>query len=198
MKAEYDVNGKKIVVENGAITINGTLATDHVYPHHIREIKDAPKSLRDYIAKNNINTDGRVYVDCKTGLMVPREIAEEAVKQTEEKEALTDPNKVIDGYAELVAAYNDRARYQAELERSYDTSIGPKPIAVKPEEIEAKYPRAAAYAKARAYSSARNYAKSAAGEKAMEKIIAGEDYAVVIAEMDAEWHAAAQQAVLNN
>jgi len=195
---EYQVNGRKITVENGIITVDGKKITDHVYPHQVREIKDAPKMIRDHLAKNSINTDGKVYVDCSSGLTIDREIAEEAVRQTEEFEAARDPRNIIEGYTELKAAYADAARYARELEKSYETSIGPNPVTVKQETVVAKYPRAAAYVEAENYSNASNYAKSAAGTKATGRIIAGEDYQVVIAEMKESWMIAAQKAVDNS
>jgi hypothetical protein len=45
---------------------------------------------------------------------------------------------------------------------------------------------------------AENSDKAAAGDRAMAKIIAGEDYTTVIAEMEAKWINAAEEAVFNN
>jgi len=198
MKKEYEVNGKKIVVENGTISVNGNLVTGLVYPHQIRDIKDAPKSTRDNIAKNKLDMTGKVYVDCRTGLTIDREIAEEAARQTVEINTAKDPKNIIEGYAELQAAYTDVARYYRDLEKSYDTSISLEPIKIKPEELEKQYPVAAAYIKAKIYNEADNYAKSTAGKKAMERIIKGENYETVITEMEAEWKAVAISAVINN
>ena len=198
MRKEYEVNGKTIIVENGTLTVNGNKVCDHVYNYQIREIKDAPKFIRDHVAKNKLDMTGKVYVDCKTGLTINREIAEEAARQTEENRKATDPNNVIEGYTEIKAAYADVARYFRDLEKSYETSIGPNPIAVQPEDVEKKYPKAAAYVEAEKYSKADNYDKANAGKKAMERIVAGENYETVIAEMKAEWLADAEKAVLNN
>jgi len=203
MRKEYDVNGKTVVVENGSLIMGGKVASEMVYQHSVREVSDAPKSIRGYIAKNNINIEGRVYVDCPTGAIVPREIAEEAVRQTEEIRKATDPRNVIEGYAEIKAAYADVVRYHQEfndmMDDEYNDGVNPpKPIAVKPEEIEAKYPRAAAYVEAENYGKASNYDKANSGEKAMKRIIAGENHETVIAEMKTEWLAAAEKAVINN
>ena len=51
----------------------------------------------------------------------------------------------------------------------------------------AKYPRAKAYLEASAYANAEHYVKAAAGGKALEAIINGEDYAEAIAVMEADW-----------
>lgn len=53
----------------------------------------------------------------------------------------------------------------------------------------AKYPRAKAYLDALEFSRASNYAKAAAGSKALEAIINGDDYNDAIATMIAEWDA---------
>lgn len=50
-----------------------------------------------------------------------------------------------------------------------------------------KYPRAAAYLKANEYAKAANDAKAIAGKKARERIINGENYDNVIADMEDEW-----------
>jgi len=110
----------------------------------------------------------------------------------------TIPDNVIEGYTQLKAAYADVSRYARELEESYESCIGPNPVVVTPETVAVKYPKAAAYVEAENYSRACNYDKANAGEKAMKRIIFGEDYQLVIAEMKAEWHKTAEQAVLNN
>ena len=63
---------------------------------------------------------------------------------------------------------------------------------VTPEGIEAlrkKYPRAAAYRKAEAGSLAANYVQASAYEKALERIINGDDYEKALVDADAEWKA---------
>lgn len=55
------------------------------------------------------------------------------------------------------------------------------------ERIKAEYPRAAAYLKAESYSLSENDGKFTAGKKAVDRIINGEDYAAVIADMEKEW-----------
>lgn len=63
----------------------------------------------------------------------------------------------------------------------------PTKPAVSITELYEKYPKAAAMLQAEAYSSASNVAKSSAGRKARERIIDGEDYTQVIADMEKEW-----------
>jgi len=205
MKKEYEgLNGKKITVEDGKIYVDNELAHDGVYRYQITEIKNAPKTLKDIITKSNLDMTGRVYVKgANSWLVVMREIAEEAAKQTEEIKRQTDPRYVIEGYSELQAAYADFERYHSDLtsmmdDEANDGSVPPEPIKVRPEEVEKQYPRAAAYAEADRYSCSDNYDKANAGEKAKKRIISGENYETVIAEMKAEWIKAAEKAVLNN
>lgn len=54
-------------------------------------------------------------------------------------------------------------------------------------ELKKQYPIAAAYLKAESWASSNHWAKWAAGNRALEKIINGEDHEVVIAEMEKEW-----------
>lgn len=63
----------------------------------------------------------------------------------------------------------------------------PTKPAVSTTELCEKYPKAAAMLQAEAYFRASNVAKSSAGRKARERIIDGEDYTQVIADMEKEW-----------
>jgi len=99
----------------------------------------------------------------------------------------------IEGLAELQAAIDAEANYHHEVNRRFEdealSSIMPARPKVNAEDVAAKYPRAAAYIKAENWTYASNHAKNAAGRKALERIINGEDYEQVLAEMDAEWSA---------
>ena len=53
--------------------------------------------------------------------------------------------------------------------------------------LHAKYPRAKAYLNAQDFAASANDAKAAAGRKALEAIINGEDYARAVSTMEAEW-----------
>lgn len=52
--------------------------------------------------------------------------------------------------------------------------------------LKAKYPRAAAYLEAEDYSMSSYYVKAAAGHRAVERILNGEDYETVLKDMEAE------------
>jgi len=111
-----------------------------------------------------------------------------------------NPETAIEGYAELKKAYMEFDRYHREFSEMTESGKNYKiePLTVNPEDVEKKYPKAAAYVEAERYSNAANYDKANAGEKAMKRIIAGENFETVIAEMKAEWLAIAEKAVFNN
>lgn len=113
------------------------------------------------------------------------------VKAAAERKAKID---AIDGLAEIYAAINDEIRYRREFnammdDEGNDGARPPKRPAANVADLEAKYPCAAAYIKAEDYSLSGNHAKSSAGQKALEKIINGDDYAAVLDEMESEWSA---------
>lgn len=55
------------------------------------------------------------------------------------------------------------------------------------------YPRAAAYLEAESMANASHYAKAAAGQRALERIINGEDAAAALSDARAEWGAHAAE-----
>lgn len=67
------------------------------------------------------------------------------------------------------------------------------------EELVRKYPRANAYMKAESYAySSSNNARAAAGKKALERILNGEDYKQAIADMKKEWCDYCEEHVFDN
>ena len=123
-----------------------------------------------------------------------------AEKEAEEKARAERKAKIaaIEGLDELRKALAEWDEYYYKREKALESECGTFPVEPKVNinDLKAKYPRAAAYLKAEAYSNASNYKKAAAGQKALERIINGEDHEVVIAEMEAEWSNAAHEAVM--
>ena len=97
----------------------------------------------------------------------------------------------IEGLTELKKAINAEYAYYREFNRRMEdealSSFAPAPPKVKAEDLKAQHPRAAAYVKAENWTMAGHYAKGAAGQKAVSRILSGEDYIKVIADMEAEW-----------
>lgn len=117
--------------------------------------------------------------------LVDRRNAE--IKAAEERQAKID---AIEGLKELKAARADLASWHKEFEKSFD-DVGGLGVRSKPnydlKAMSEKYPRAAAYIKADAWACAANFEKASAGRKAKERIINGEEPALVLREMEKEW-----------
>lgn len=117
--------------------------------------------------------------------LVDRRNAE--IKAAEERQAKID---AIEGLKELKAARVDLASWHKEFEKSFD-DVGGLGVRSKPnydlKAMSEKYPRAAAYIKADAWACAANFEKASAGRKAKERIINGEEPALVLREMEKEW-----------
>lgn len=125
-------------------------------------------------------------------LMAEREAADRAREERKEK------IRSIPGLEEIQAARADLARWNEEFRASFEGESGggvgvrPKP-SYDLDALYAKYPRAKAYLTASAYADAEHYVKAAAGKKALEAIINGEDHDQAITAMEAEWSKYAQE-----
>ena len=95
----------------------------------------------------------------------------------------------IEGLAEIRDAIVEHNRYWEKFNYAVEHGTGKLPAKPKTDadDLMKKYPRAAAYLKAEGYANAANDAKAIAGKKARERIINGEDYDKVIADMEGEW-----------
>lgn len=115
--------------------------------------------------------------------------ADEEQQAAEERKAKIN---AIPGLKEIQAAKEDLENWHYEFEDSFK-DVGGMGVRPKPqydfEALYKKYPRASAYLKAEVYSRAANYAKAAAGKKALERIINGEECDAVLSEMESEWSA---------
>ena len=100
----------------------------------------------------------------------------------------------IPGLREIEAARADLASWQLDFSASFDgeggggVGVRPKPK-YDMDAMYAKYPRAKAYLEAQEFAASENDAKSAAGQKALEAIINGENHEQAIHTMNSEWAA---------
>lgn len=112
-------------------------------------------------------------------------------KEAEEKAANERKAKIaaIEGLKEIKAARESVEEYHRRFNLAMERGDGhlPKKPDVNMSELTSKYPRANAYLTAESWAIATNYDKSAAGRKALERIINGEDYETALAEMNREW-----------
>lgn len=129
------------------------------------------------------------------------EIMQYLIDQENQKaRAAQDRQEKIDaipGLAEREAAIEDISKWDEEFERNWergDSGVGLRP---RPQydldAMRAEYPRAAAYLAAESMSLSPNYIKASAGQKALNKIINGEDHVQALADAKAEWDAYVQE-----
>ena len=93
---------------------------------------------------------------------------------------------------EIEAARADLVNWKLEFDASFDSENGGG-VGVRPkpkydmDAMYAQYPRAKAYLDAQKFAASENDAKSAAGKKALDAIINGENYEQAIAAMNSDW-----------
>ena len=98
----------------------------------------------------------------------------------------------IPGLREIEAARADLVNWKLEFDASFDRENGGG-VGVRPKPkcdmgvMYAQYPRAKAYLDATDFAASENDVKSAAGKKALEAIINGENYEQAIAAMNSDW-----------
>lgn len=140
----------------------------------------------NFIAKN---ADAVAFVKSHKAEIIAHIKNEEDAKRRAVEERMAKI-AAIEGLEEIRNARADLAAWHDEFNASFN-DVGGLGVRPKPEydfdALNAQYPRAAAYLAAEAFEYAANYAKSAAGKKAKERIINGEDYKQAIADMEAEW-----------
>lgn len=114
---------------------------------------------------------------------------EAGLRAEQEREAKID---AIPGLREIEAARADLVNWKLEFDASFDGENGGG-VGVRPKPkydmaaLNEKYPRAKAYLNAQDFAASANDAKAAAGRKALEAIINGEDYERAVSAMEAEW-----------
>lgn len=121
-------------------------------------------------------------------LLVQREAE---LRAEQERQAKID---AIPGLREIEAARIDLVNWKLEFDASFDGENGGG-VGVRPkpkydmDSLHAKYTRAKAYLDAQDFAESDNDAKAAAGRKALEAIINGENHEQAIHTMNSEWAA---------
>ena len=134
--------------------------------------------------------DRQYIVDNKqTIIKILQEKEESAKKAKAEREAKIN---AIDGLELLKKAMGEWSNYhyymtEKRFENEATSSFAIDEPTPNIKDLQQEYPRANAFLQAEKYCYSENIDKSAIGKKAIEKIINGEDYQNVIAEMEAEW-----------
>jgi hypothetical protein len=124
------------------------------------------------------------------------EVIAELKRRESEKEAAYKARQArinsIEGLEAIRKAMNAEENYHMAFNRMMedadnDGAFAPRRPQASSQELKGQYPKAAAYLKAESYSYSSNYVQAGAGKKALERIINGEDYATVLADMEKEW-----------
>jgi hypothetical protein len=120
-----------------------------------------------------------------------------------EKENRERKIAAIEGIKEIENARSEWEEYHYRFNKMMDDEFNdganpPRKPKSDINELRVKYPKAAAYLKAQGFMQSSNVDKYSAGKKALERIINGENYEIVIAEMESEWSKAATEAAWNN
>lgn len=165
-------------------------------------------TTREIVARYSIRltSEGRLEV-CNTRAAKIDGIVEELKKKKGEIIAYLEAEKVeqeraaserkakiesIEGLTEIRNAIEDKHNYRIAFNKmmddeSNDGVFPPESPKANLDELKARYPRASAYVKAESWYRSENFVKSNAGKKAMEKIVNGCDYNIVIADMEKEF-----------
>jgi hypothetical protein len=124
-----------------------------------------------------------------------QEIIAHIKNEEEEKKKAAEEREVkiagIDGLRELQEAIGEHEKYHDDFEKCFENEGVVFPDRPKSDvsALRKKYPRAAAYLKAENIKYSDHFVQSAAGSKALEKIIDGEDFKKAIADAKAEFSA---------
>lgn len=113
---------------------------------------------------------------------------ENAKRRVDERQAKI---AAIEGLREIQEAINDQIRWKEKFDASLEESGGQGDGPIPPHDIPAlkeTYPRAAAFLLAESWSRSSQWAKSAAGKRALEKIINGDNEYCTIEDMKYEWY----------
>jgi hypothetical protein len=189
---KFESNGKEIVVENGIIIIPGMKEVNCITAGSIIELKDVPNigNLRDYVRDNKAALKGKVYFG---GIFMPREIAEEGKRQAWEIREARSPENRIEGLRELKKAMAEQEYYEDQFDAMMgnagnDGANPPAPPELDVKALQQKYPRAAAYWDTWVHGHSTH----------AERILEGEDLAVVLADLEKEKKEDARRFALYN
>lgn len=109
--------------------------------------------------------------------------------------------ELFPGLKEIEAARdaeeNNREKFNRMME-SGSSVWRAKTVSPSSNELRAQYPAAAAYLEAESYTMSDNVDKYSAGARAIERLMAGEDYKIAINDMRRQWSKDASRAVENN
>lgn len=167
-------------------------AKEIIHKYHIEDAHDG--TIRIGIPRGQKLSDSELSMIKAAKPEILARFAEKKAAEDARRKAREDKINAIEGLTELKAAIDAEIAYGRAFDRmmedEYNDGVNPpsKPK-VSSADLRKQYPRAAAYIKAENWEYANHYAKSSAGRRAKERIINGDDYSTVLADMEAEWSA---------
>lgn len=151
--------------------------------YHIKLIADNKICIND-VAK--MKRDGMV----DAAYAVREDIRAYLIDEKKAREERLAKIDAIEGLAELRETMSAWATYYSDFDRCQDDEMCvtfPSRPSVSVSDAKAMYPRAAAYIAAEQFSTSEHHVKSQLGSTACDRILSGEDYSDVIAEMETLW-----------
>ena len=175
------INGYKIT--NGKVTSPSGISQE-VFASDIRELTSQEKTkMRDALAKAGISDPVAA-----GKLIMPRSIAQEAIKQKQFEEHARQKN--VPGLEELRTALAHDENQREKFRRSVYSGSGilkGNPSSATASVVAKKYPRASAYIKAESWSYASSDVKASLGRAAMLAIVKGKSAKTALREMEKKW-----------
>lgn len=169
---QYTINGNVVSAKGAKATVT-----------NIEELKDKSilKRAKELGMEDPVVAGGKI---------LPRNVAEIAIKQKEQERANYKANmeKNVKGYDELKRELGKRESERDKYRKSVE--VGERiysPQKTHVAELVKKYPRAASYLEAEYFFEASNYMKSSLGREAMTSIRMGEPHKKVIKTMKDKW-----------
>lgn len=159
--------------------------------------------IKELIKKYDITLFGKDKIRIGQVIQLRKDKAEELVRgkkteimtylkeeELEKKRAFEERQakiNAIEGLHEIKRAIEEQVRWRRDFNRAMESENRCVGMRAKPKDnidaLKQKYPRAVAYLLAESESLKSNYELSAIGSEALERIINGEDYNVVLADM---------------
>jgi hypothetical protein len=180
--------GRVITVKDGKIAIPGMKLIDAKTAGSMIELNELPPKLKKYAKEHAKELKGRIWFG---STFMPPAIAEEAERQFAKIQEAENPENRIEGLRELQDAIAAEENYFYQFDKMMsnpgnDGANPPNKPEVNSGELRKKYPRAAAYLKL----------LNNGWPFHAERILKGEDYQMVIADMEKEKQEATTHAAL--
>lgn len=196
--------GNKVSVSFGGRSFSFSLSAAREYSMPVaiaKSLKGLGKNPAEFVAVTGASSPLRRGAWTWLQPHIDQERQKQAASEAAKRDALL---KILPGLDKLEAAYESRARYNAEFNRMMEDEdndgVRP-PSATVPDigALEAQHPAAAAYLRCEEIAHCSHWAsgKGPIYERGAERIASGEDWEAVMREADSEWSDVASRAANN-